>query len=121
MRTAARRVRARAYAPYSNFPVGAAVLAEDGRVFAGCNVENSSSASSLCAEQAAVVAAVAAGARRIRAVLVLTGAVEPVAPCGRCRQVLAEFARDLPVHLVAAGGREEVTDLQFLLPRPFRR
>ena len=118
---AARGARAAAYAPYSRFRVGAAVLSGDGRVFAGCNVENSSSASSLCAEQAAVARAVASGARELRAVLVLTGAPAPVSPCGRCRQVLAEFGPDLEVLLEAARGRSSRTRLSVLLPHPFRR
>ena len=118
---AARRARAAAYAPYSRFRVGAAILAGDGRVFQGCNVENASSASGLCAEQSAVVRAVGAGARDLRAILVLTAAREPTPPCGRCRQVLAEFAGDLPVVLATTGGRTEATSLAALLPRPFRR
>jgi cytidine deaminase len=121
MAAAARRARASAYAPYSRFRVGAAVLDDRGRVFAGCNIENSSSASSLCAEQAAVGAAVAGGARRLRAVLVLTGAKTPTAPCGRCRQVLAEFCADLEVRMVTTGGKSREIPLSVLLPHPFRR
>jgi cytidine deaminase len=101
--------------------VGAALLAADGRVFSGCNVENASSPSSLCAEQSAVVRAVGEGARRFAAVLVLTSAREPVAPCGRCRQVLAEFRPDLPVILATTGGRTRECRLSTLLPSPFRR
>ena len=118
---AARRARAAAYSPYSRFGVGAAILADDGRVFAGCNVENSSSASALCAEQSAVACAVSGGARRFRAVLVLTGAATPTAPCGRCRQVLAEFAPDLVVLMCTTRGRSEEASLAALFPRPFRR
>ncbi len=118
---AARRARKSAYAPYSRFRVGAVLLAGDGRVFAGCNVENASSASSLCAEQSAVVRAVGEGAREFRAILVLTSAPAPVAPCGRCRQVLAEFAGDLRVVMATTGGRREEALLSALLPRPFRR
>ena len=118
---AARRARAAAYAPYSRFKVGAALLAEDGRVFAGSNVENSSSPSSLCAEQSAVVRAVGEGARRFRAVLVLTSSPKPVAPCGRCRQVLAEFGGDPQVLMATTGGRLREARLAELLPHPFRR
>lgn len=118
---AARRARGAAYAPYSKFRVGAALLARDGRVFAGCNVENSSSASSLCAEQVALVRAVAEGARRFAAVLILTGSRTPTAPCGRCRQVLAEFRPDLPVLLATTSGRMREIGLDALLPHPFRR
>jgi len=118
---AARRARGAAYAPYSRFRVGAAILAEDGRVFTGCNVENSSSASSICAEQAAVIRAVGEGARRFAAVLILTSSKEPTAPCGRCRQVLAEFRADLPVLLATTGGKTRTCGLDALLPHPFRR
>ncbi len=118
---AARGARVRAYAPYSKFRVGSAVLDGRGRVFAGCNVENGSSPSSLCAEQAAVAAAVAGGARSVAAVLILTGAPAPMAPCGRCLQVLAEFGPGMAVLLATASGRLEESTLPALLPRPFRR
>jgi cytidine deaminase len=118
---AARRIRARAYAPYSRFRVGAALLDEDGRVFAGCNVENGSSASSLCAEQAAVARAVAEGARRFRAILVLTPAPDPLPPCGRCLQVLAEFRGDPAIVMATTRGRRREVRLSDVLPYPFRR
>jgi len=125
MFAAARSARAAAYAPYSKFKVGAAVLDADGRVFGGCNVENASSSSGLCAEQSAVVTAVAGGARRLRAVLVLTGAKAPTAPCGRCRQVLAEFAPrtggGIAVVMMTTGGKSRESTLTELLPHPFRR
>ncbi len=116
---AASRVRARAYAPYSGFPVGAAVLA-GGRVFAACNVENSAYPLSVCAERNAVAMAVAAGERRIDAVAVVGGADRPAAPCGGCRQVLAEFcAPDAPVVFAAAGGESVRTRISALLPGAF--
>ncbi|HET9753319.1 MAG TPA: cytidine deaminase [Myxococcales bacterium] len=116
---AASRARSRAYAPYSNFPVGAAVLA-GGRVFAACNVENSAYPLSVCAERNAVAMAVAAGERRIDAVAVVGGAGSPAAPCGGCRQVLAEFcAEDAPVVFAAAGGESVRTTLAALLPHAF--
>ncbi|MEI8038391.1 MAG: cytidine deaminase [Verrucomicrobiota bacterium] len=108
--------RDQAYAPYSKFPVGAALLAADGRVFVGCNVENLSYGLTLCAERVAVGAAVAAGAREFLAVAVVADTDVPISPCGACRQVLAEFA----VPLVVAANR--TTRLEFLidalLPRP---
>jgi len=119
---AARAVRPHAYAPYSRFLVGAAVRAGSGKVYAGANVENASYGLALCAERSAVAAAVAAGETRIEAVAVVTVTAPPAAPCGMCRQVLAEFAGDgVPIVLVnEAGGREETT-LGALLPRAFRR
>lgn len=87
---ASRAARANAYAPYSSYAVGAAVLTDDGRVFAGCNVENASYGLSLCAERVAVFSAIASGARRLAAVAVCTP--DGGTPCGACRQVLLEFA-----------------------------
>jgi len=89
---AARQARERAYAPYSNFRVGAAVLGSDGRIFSGCNVENASFGLTCCAERNAIFAMVAAGEREIREVLVIGDTEEFLSPCGACRQVIAEFA-----------------------------
>ena len=116
---AATRARSKAYAPYSGFPVGAAVLA-GGRIYAGCNVENSSYPLSVCAERNAVAAAIAGGARRIDAVAVVAGVGRPSAPCGGCRQVLAEFcAPQAPVVQASASGRSVTTTLGTLLPHSF--
>ena len=116
---AAARVRKNAWAPYSNFKVGAAVLA-GGRVYAGCNFENSSYPLSVCAERNAAAAAVAAGHKRIDAVAVVGGAERPSAPCGGCRQVLSELAgEDTPVVYASPGGAREETTLGALLPASF--
>lgn len=116
---AARRAQERAYAPYSNFPVGAAVLAEDGQVFAGCNVENASFGLTVCAERNAVAAALVAGARPVAVAVVAGGG--HVAPCGACRQVLAEFGAEMPVILAGPDGKPaELTSLAALLPAVFR-
>ena len=93
---AARAVRRRAHAPYSKFAVGAAVLDERGRVSVGCNLENASYGLTVCAERNAIAAAVAAGARRIRAVAVATAASPPASPCGACRQVIASSGARTP-------------------------
>ena len=115
----AREAQSHAHAPYSNFPVGAAVLTEDGRVFPGCNVENGSYGLTICAERNAVAAAVVAGARPVAVAVVANR--EGVTPCGACRQVLSEFARDLPVILASStGDTHQMTSLAALLPGAFR-
>ena len=116
---AAREVQARAYAPASRFAVGAAVRTSDGRTFVGCNVENASYGLTICAERAAICAAVAAGAREVEAVAVVTDLDEPARPCGACRQVLAEFGRDMEVVLAGRGDAVARTSLSALLPDPF--
>ena len=113
----ARGVMAHAYAPYSGFRVGAAVLA-GGRIFSGCNVENASYGLTICAERAAVFAAVTAGERRIEAVAVVTDDAQTIAPCGACRQVLNEFGPGMTV-IMAAGGDTVVRPLSELLPLAF--
>jgi cytidine deaminase len=98
---AARAARANAHAPYSRYAVGAALRTASGGVYAGCNVENATYGATLCAERAAVAAMVAAGDREPIACVVVTAGPEPGAPCGICRQVLAEFADDMKILLVA--------------------
>jgi cytidine deaminase len=120
--TAARAVRTQAHAPYSRFQVGAAVLDEAGRIHAGCNVENASYGLTICAERNAVAAAVAAGAKSLRAVAIVTRDRRPPAtPCGACRQVLAEFASDdLPLLMAGPTGAAQEQRLGALLPQAFR-
>jgi cytidine deaminase len=116
--TAARSAQARAYAPYSKFRVGAALEATDGTVFLGCNVENASYGLTICAERAAVCAAVSAGVKRFRRAVVVSDVDPPAAPCGACRQVLAEFGLDLPIEGV--GSQRTLTwRLSDLLPVAF--
>lgn len=101
----ARKARQNAYAPYSHFAVGAALLAESGRVYTGCNIENASYGLTCCAERNAIFAAVGAGERRFKMLAVAADSPEPVAPCGACRQVIAEFG----IPLVVMGNLKEST------------
>lgn len=115
----ARAVRARAWAPYSKFLVGAVLETADGRRFAGCNVENASYPAGLCAERGALATAVAAGAREFVRVVIVTEADVPTPPCGMCRQALVEFAPSLEVISVAINDRSASWSLADLLPSPF--
>jgi len=114
----ARAARSNAYAPYSKFAVGAAVLGGSGRIYAGCNVENSSYGLTICAERNAVGAAIAAGEKRVLACAIAAGG-KPCPPCGMCRQVLAEHG-DPAMPVVLVGGRERtIHALGELLPHAF--
>lgn len=115
----AREARELAYSPYSRFSVGAAVLAEDGQIFTGCNVENISFGLTVCAERVAVFSAVAAGLRNFTGLALVTDTPEPVTPCGACRQVLHEFAPDLWIVTANLQGQQRVFRLQELLPDVF--
>lgn len=114
----ARAAQAHAYAPYSQFRVGAALEADDGRVFAGCNVESASYGLTICAERSAVCAAVTAGARHFRRAVVVTDLDPPAAPCGACRQLLVEFGADLVVDAVGPVSQRRWV-LRDLLPAAF--
>lgn len=109
----------RAYAPYSSFHVGAALLGGDGSIFEACNVENAASPAGTCAERAALAAAVARGVRGFRVILIATDAEEPTPPCGMCRQALIEFSPELEIISVTRGGKEARWRLSELLPHAF--
>ncbi len=118
----AQKAQARAYAPYSRFPVGAALLADDGRIFSGCNVENSSYGLSVCAERNAIGKGVGEGTQKFLAVAVVANSEAPCPPCGTCRQVLAEFCDpSTPVRSRSPGGQEARYTLAELLPHAFNR
>jgi cytidine deaminase len=115
---AARAAQDKAYAPYSGYQVGAALETDDGRVFQGCNVENSSFSVTCCAERVALFAAVTEGARAFRRLVVSANGRTPY-PCGACRQALSEFAPGLPITVVNDDGEKHEFTLGGLLPHPF--
>ncbi|MBM4377714.1 MAG: cytidine deaminase [Deltaproteobacteria bacterium] len=119
---AASAARARAYAPYSDFQVGAALLTEDGTIFAGGNVENASYGLSICAERNAISRAVLEGHQQVRAVAIVVDTDTPTPPCGMCRQTMAEFAAPgMEVRSRNLEGKELRTTLEKLLPHAFTR
>jgi cytidine deaminase len=119
---AARAARERAYSPYSKIKVGAAIRTTDGKVYSGCNVENSSYGATVCAERVAIQTAVAAqGTFQIAEVFVVTDATPPWAPCGLCRQVIAEFSDgfEIPIHKANLAGDVKTTHFRELFPDAF--
>lgn len=116
---AALRAREHAHAPYSKFRVGAALEAEDGAVYIGCNIENASYGLTMCAERVAIFKALSEGARRFRRIAVAADTETLTPPCGPCRQLLWEFCREAEVILVNLQGRAESFAVRDLLPRAF--
>jgi cytidine deaminase len=117
---AAKHARSRAHAPYSKFKVGAAILADDGEIYQGCNVENAAYPNGVCAETSAISAMVTAGAKRILAIAVMGSGSRLVTPCGGCRQRIAEFASpETPVHICGAEGIRRTFTIAALLPESF--
>ena len=116
---AARAARRKAYSPYSGVKIGAAVLTSDGRIFSGCNIENASYGLSCCAERTAIFNAVAAGARRIKAIAVAGESEEFTRPCGACRQVMVEFSPSMLVLMRGGNGFVEDVKAEKLLPKHF--
>jgi cytidine deaminase len=112
--------RLRAYAPYSKFAVGAAVEGRSGAVFAGSNIENISYGLTICAERVGIGTAVAAGEREFVAIAVVADTIEPIVPCGACRQFLAEFSPDLIIVSATLAGDCKIENLSHLLPDPKR-
>ena len=109
-----------AYVPYSNFPVGAAIVGDNGQIYMGCNVENASFGLTNCAERTAIFKAVSQGVRDFTSIAIYGKTAEPIAPCGACRQVMAEFCKpDMPVFLLSKNGKVLETSVGELLPHSF--
>ena len=119
LKDAAQAAFENAYAPYSHFPVGAALLTDDGQVFAGANVENASYGLGRCAEQSAIQAMVSAGGRHFTSLYVVTNSSPPSTPCGACRQILFEFGQDAKVTCGNLIGEERAFTVRELLPGAF--
>ena len=116
---AATASRANSVSHRSGFAVGAAIEAEDGKIYGGCNVENSTYGLTVCAERVAVWKALSEGVRKFRAVAVVTGADSPTPPCGACRQILWEFVGNVPIVSATVGGARKFYTVGELLPEPF--
>jgi len=116
---AAAASREKAYAPYSNFRVGAAILTKEGRYYTGCNIENASYGLTCCAERVALFKAVSNSERSFEAIAVTAGTDEYCSPCGACRQALAEFGTDIKVYMVNGSGNYQVRTVAELLPESF--
>ena len=114
------KVRKNAYAPYSKFKVGAALLGRSGKIYAGCNVENATYGATICAERSAVSKAVTDGERSFKKIAVVADMKEPCPPCGICRQILFEFSPNMKVIMVNLKGKTKIIELKKLLPSAFR-
>jgi cytidine deaminase len=117
--TAATQSRENAHAAYSNFRVGAALRANSGRIFGGCNVENATYGLTVCAERVAIFKAISEGERGFDAIAVVTDTDTPTPPCGACRQLIWEFCGDVPVILANLNGKTETIRMRELFPKPF--
>ncbi len=115
----AKKARDNAYAPYSNFKVGAAVVTRSGKIFTGCNIENASYGLTICAERVAIFKAVSEGERDISSIVVVTDTNPPAAPCGACRQVMREFGKEIEVIMTNLKGDIIIKSLSELLPLDF--
>ena len=115
----AREVREKAYAPFSNFKVGAAVETDEGEIFTGCNVESASYGLTVCAERVAIWKAVSEGKKKFRRIAVVADTEELTPPCGVCRQIIWEFCGDVPVIFANLKGNVETVQMKELLPRAF--
>ena len=119
LRDAATNALKLAYCPYSKFPVGAAVLVAEGKIFSGCNVENASYGLTICAERNAIFKAVSEGYLRLRTLAIASNSNSPTFPCGACRQVINEFGNDIEIYCFPKGGEVYRTNIMKLLPNSF--
>ena len=117
----AKKARKNAYAPYSEFSVGAALLTEGGKIYTGCNIENASLGLSICAERVAIFKAVSNGYKNYKAIAVICDKTVPCAPCGACRQVMVEFSPDMEVIMVNLQNRIKIKKAKELLPNAFKK
>ncbi len=117
--TEAEKARKRAYAPYSKFKVGAAVLSADGKIFTGCNIENASIGLALCAERVAIFKAISEGSTKLKAIAIIGDTDKPCSPCGACRQVISEFGEDIPLIMANLKGDVKIKKIKELLPGAF--
>lgn len=115
----AEKARQNAYAPYSNFKVGAAVETDNGDIYIGCNVESASYGLTVCAERVAIWKGISRGVTKFGRIAVVVDTEEPTPPCGTCRQIIWEFCGDVPVILANLQGKKEVVMMSELLPRAF--
>jgi cytidine deaminase len=115
----AEKARQNAYAPYSNFKVGAAVETDDGDIYIGCNVESASYGLTVCAERVAIWKGISRGVTKFGRIAVVVDTEEPTPPCGTCRQIIWEFCGDVPVILANLHGKRETVMMSALLPRAF--
>ena len=119
LKKAAQRVIDDAYVPYSNFPLAAALLTKNGKIFTGVNIENAAYGSTMCAERTAVFKAVSEGYTEFQALLILSKTKKPVTPCGSCRQVINEFGKEIDIIMMTIEGREIIKKNKELLPGAF--
>lgn len=116
----AKEERLKAYAPYSKFKVGSAVLTENNTIFTGCNIENASLGLSICAERVAIFKAISSGYKSIKAIAIICDTEEPCSPCGACRQVMVEFSPEMEVVMVNHQNKIKITKAKELLPGFFK-
>ena len=117
----AKKVRKKAYVPYSNFKVGASILVNQNKIFTGCNIENASYGLTMCAERVAIFKAVSQGFKNIQILLLTADTKELISPCGACRQVISEFGNNIDIYMSNLEGKMKKTNINKLLPESFNK